>query len=86
MIEVLSPSTSGYDKRDKFALYRTLPSLREYALVDPVTRQVEVFTKAEAGAWRFTDQSGAEALTLASIALELPVAAVFKGVEASGAA
>ena len=25
VIEVLSPSTRGYDKRDKFILYRTLP-------------------------------------------------------------
>lgn len=29
VIEVLSPSTRGYDKRDKFMLYRTLPSLQE---------------------------------------------------------
>lgn len=86
VVEVLSPSTSGYDKRDKFALYRTLPSLREYALIDPATRQVEVFTKAqtgtaEAGAWWFTDQSKAETLMLDSIGLTLPMEAVFKGVE-----
>ena len=35
IIEVLSPSTRGYDKRDKFILYRTLASLREYVLIDP---------------------------------------------------
>lgn len=29
VIEVLSPSTNGYDKRDKFILYPTLASLRE---------------------------------------------------------
>jgi len=84
VIEVLSPSTSGYDKRDKFALYRWLPSLHEYALIDPATRQIEVFTKAEFGStWLFKDQSNAEALVLASIGLTLPTAAVFKGVEAS---
>ncbi len=55
IVEVLSPSTRGYDKRDKFALYRLITSLREYALIDPATRQVEVFTLAEAGAWLFTD-------------------------------
>lgn len=81
IIEVLSPSTKGYDQRDKFALYRTLPSLREYALIEPATRQVEVFTLAEAGAWLFTDQSRAETLTLKSIGLELALTAVFKGVE-----
>jgi Uma2 family endonuclease len=85
VIEVLSPSTAGYDKRDKFALYRTLPSLREYALIDPATRQAEVFTKADAGGWLFTDQSKAQALKLESIALELPMALIFKGVEAGAA-
>jgi Uma2 family endonuclease len=86
VIEVLSPSTSGYDKRDKFTLYRWLPSLREYALIDPATRQVEVFTKAEsATTWLFKDQSKAEALVLDSISLTLPMGAVFKGVETNAA-
>jgi Uma2 family endonuclease len=80
VIEVLSPSTRGYDKRDKFALYRTAPSLREYALIDSLTRQVEVFTLMDAGAWRFTDQSKNAALVLSSIGIELPMSVVFKGV------
>lgn len=83
VIEVLSPGTKGYDKRDKFILYRTLASLREYVLIDPAQRQVEVFTLAEAGTWLLTDQTRAEVLTLASIDFTLPMAAVFKGVEAA---
>lgn len=80
IIEVLSPSTKGYDKRDKFILYRTLPSLREYVLIDPEKRQVEVFTLADAGAWLLTDQTGAGALTLQAIDLVMPFEQVFKGV------
>ena len=80
VIEVLSPSTRGYDKRDKFILYRTLPSLREYALIDPVLRQVEVFTLAEGGAWMLTDQTTDAVLALKSIALSMPMAWVFKGI------
>lgn len=81
IIEVLSPSTRGYDKRDKFILYRTLSSLREYVLIDPGQRQVEVFTLAEGGAWLLTDQTAADALTLASIDCKLAMDLVFKGVE-----
>jgi Uma2 family endonuclease len=81
VIEVLSPSTKGYDQRDKFVLYRALPSLREYALIDPSDRRVEVFTLADAGAWLLVDQTNAGALTLRSIDLELPMDVVFKGVE-----
>ena len=81
VIEVLSPSTRGYDQRDKFVLYRSLTSLREYALIDPSDRRVEVFTLAEAGAWMLVDQTNAGALTLRSIDLSLPLDVVFKGVE-----
>jgi Uma2 family endonuclease len=81
VIEVLSPSTKGYDKRDKFILYRTLPSLREYVLIDPSERRVEVFTLTEAGAWLLTDQTGTDNLTLTSIDCNLSMALVFKGVE-----
>lgn len=80
VIEVLSPSTKGYDQRDKFVLYRSLPSLREYALIDPSDRRVEVYTAADAGAWLLVDQTKAGALTLSSIGLTLPMDAVFKGV------
>lgn len=80
IIEVLSPSTKGYDKRDKFILYRSLASLREYALIDPAKRQIEVFTLAEAGTWSLTDQTTADMLTLTSIDCTLPMDLVFKGV------
>ena len=80
IVEVLSPSAGGYDKRDKFILYRTLASLREYALIDPVKRQVEVFTWAEGGTWTLTDQTAANVLTLSSIDCKLAMELVFKGV------
>ncbi len=43
VVEVLFPSTQGYDRSQKFAIYRRLESLREYALIDPDTRRVEVY-------------------------------------------
>ena len=84
IIEVLSPSTKGYDKRNKFILYRTLASLQEYVLIDPSTREVEVFTLTRDG-WLLTDQSKSEELTLASIGAKLSLTAVFKGVEGEAA-
>jgi len=81
IIEVLSPGTGGYDKRDKFILYRTLESLRQYTLIDPAKRKVEVFTLADGGIWTLTDQTAAEVLTLASIDCKLAMELVFKGVE-----
>ena len=83
IVEVLSPGTRGYDQRDKFFLYRTLTSLREYVLINPAKRQVEVFTLADGGAWLLTDQSTAGVLSLASIECELSMELVFKGVESA---
>lgn len=85
IIEVLFPSTSGYDKRDKFILYRTLASLLEYVLIDPTKRQVEVFTFADGGSWLLTDQTNSVDLLLSSIDCKLPMELVFKGVRSETA-
>ena len=83
VIEVLSPSTHGYDRSQKFALYRRLPTLVEYILVDPDTRRVEAFRRGAAGEWTFHDMSDDEALHAASIDARVPLAEVFDGVEAA---
>jgi Uma2 family endonuclease len=79
-IALLSPSTCGYDEREKFIFYRALPSLREYVLIDSLKRQVEVFTRAGGGSWALTDQTDCVDLSLSSIECKLPMELVFKGV------
>jgi Uma2 family endonuclease len=81
VIEVLSPSTQGYDRSLKFALYRRLPSLREYVLVDPDTRRVEVFRLNAEGLFVLHDQSEAAAMTLATLAAEISLAEIFEGID-----
>lgn len=80
IIEVLCPMTGGYDKRDKFILYRTLAALREYVLIDPTKRQLEVFTLTDGGSWLLTDQTNSVDLSLSCIDYKLPMELVFKGV------
>lgn len=50
-VEVLSPGTQAYDRGRKFALYRRLPSLREYLLIDPDGRDVQAFRRTADGQW-----------------------------------
>ncbi|HXB94261.1 MAG TPA: Uma2 family endonuclease [Puia sp.] len=52
IIEVLSLSTKGYDRGQKFTLYQDLPSLQEYILVDSTSISVEHFRKESGGSWR----------------------------------
>lgn len=81
VIEVLSPSTQACDRSKKFAMYRQLASLREYALIDPDSRRVEVFRPAEDGHWKLFDMSDDDALVLESVACTVALFAVFKGMD-----
>jgi len=80
VFEVLSPSTQGYDRSQKFALYRRLGSLKEYVLVDPDTRRVEAFRLNAEGAWVLHDMSEGDTLHAASLDVSVPLAEVFAGI------
>jgi Uma2 family endonuclease len=62
IIEVLSPSTEAYDRGFKFSQYRTLDSLKEYALVSQSEPRVEIFRRQPTGEWLFSDSIGMESL------------------------
>jgi Uma2 family endonuclease len=80
VVEVLSPSTQGYDRSQKFALYRRMASLQEYVLVDPDTRRVEAFRRNAQGEWVLHDMSDGDTLHVASLDVSVPLAEVFAGI------
>jgi Uma2 family endonuclease len=52
--EVLSKSTQNYDRGDKFKCYRSIPTFREYLLIDQYQIQIEQFSKTTAeDGWMF---------------------------------
>lgn len=79
--EVLSASTQAFDRGLKFAAYRQLDSLREYLLIDPDTRAVEIFRRNERSLFELHDQTGADTLHLASVDLRLSMAELFDGLD-----
>jgi Uma2 family endonuclease len=81
VFEVLSPSTQSYDRSQKFALYRRIPALREYILVDPDTRRVEAFRINEQGQWVLHDMSESPTLEVAALNLGMAMAEVFAGID-----
>jgi Uma2 family endonuclease len=84
VIEVLSPSTQAYDRSQKFALYRRVPALQEYVLIDPETRRVEGFRRGADGRWVLHDMSEDRVMALASIEAEVPMADLFAGMDPAG--
>ena len=59
--EILSPSTEGYDRGEKFRRYRTLSSLQTYVLISQHEPLVQVFERQEDDSWLFREYSGLEA-------------------------
>jgi Uma2 family endonuclease len=81
VVEILSPSTQAYDRSQKFALYRRIPALQEYLLIDPETRRVEAFRKSADGLWVFHDMSDGDALESPCIGVRISLVDVFAGID-----
>ncbi|MCU0565623.1 MAG: Uma2 family endonuclease [Oculatellaceae cyanobacterium Prado106] len=80
--EVLSKSTQEYDRGEKFAAYRTLPTLQEYLLVDPSQICVEQYIKTAANEWRYLIHDGAtEAFSLASVPCSIALSRLYQKVD-----
>ena len=81
LAEVLSPSTEAYDRGDKSAHYRRIESLQEYLLVAQDRVRVERYRRAGNNDWLLSEFTTlADSIPLASLAIDLPVAALYAGV------
>lgn len=81
IVEVLSKSTQSYDRGDKFALYRAIPSLKEYILVSSESMGVEQYTRQENNTWVLKEfQQLHDSLQIAAINFSLPLAELYSGV------
>ena len=82
LVEVLSPSTTQFDRGEKWDRYRTwLPSLQDYVLVAQDAPRVEHWHRLEDSAWRFDTLQGLDAtLPLPSIACRVPLLDVYERV------
>jgi Uma2 family endonuclease len=82
VIEVLSPSTEGYDRKLKFRQYERQPTIREIVLVAQDEPLVERYVRQESGDFLrtvFDDLAGEFAL--ATVEARIPLADVYRGVE-----
>lgn len=81
IFEVLSPSTEGFDRGDKFARYQRLESLTDYVLVDSEQMRVEHFARQKTGIWVYSEYPAAgDTIYLASVGVELPLSEIYERV------
>lgn len=79
LVEVLSDSTEAYDRGEKFAHYRRLPSLREYLLVSQHEPRLESYARNEEGAWVLAEATAGEQLVLRAFPdVRLDVDAIYR--------
>ncbi len=82
IIEVLSPSTEGYDRGIKFTNYQRLGSLREYVLVSQDRIHIDRFVRQPDGTWNLTAFDDPEAdFMLATVEARIPMRDIYAGVE-----
>jgi Uma2 family endonuclease len=81
IIEVLSESTAGYDRGDKFQAYWTLETFKEYVLIDQYRLQVEFFRRMDEKLWQLQILTTLEEqLTLRSIGVTIPLNQIYRNV------
>jgi Uma2 family endonuclease len=81
VVEVLSPSNTGYDLLRKIMLYRRVPTLQEILLVDSQQYYAEVHRRGQNHFWAthlFYPGGGVE---LTSLSMTFPLEAAYENVE-----
>jgi Uma2 family endonuclease len=79
--EVLSPSSSSYDRNAKRALYRLIPTLEHYMVVSQTRAFVEVDSRVEGG-WASAHVIGAgAAVQLPRLDVSISMAAIYEDTE-----
>lgn len=79
IVEVLSPTTEGHDRGEKFLLYRTLASFEEYVLISQSKPLIEIFLRQPDGRFLIdATYTGLEATaTIRSLQIQLRLADVY---------
>jgi Uma2 family endonuclease len=82
IIEVLSPSTESFDRGEKFAFYREIPSLQEYILVNADKYLVECFRRQSKDIWLLQTYEGQAAIAqIEALGIDAPLAEIYATVE-----
>jgi Uma2 family endonuclease len=82
VIEILSPSTEGFDNGEKFSGYQQIATIKDYILVSQDKVKVRHYTRLTETLWHFVEYTTLESqLTLTSIDCRLTLADVYDKIE-----
>ncbi|HTG56356.1 MAG TPA: Uma2 family endonuclease [Niabella sp.] len=82
LIEILSPSTKNYDRGGKFKLYRDIPTLKEYILIDTESINIECFRLNAGGHWELEEYKTPDTtLAIESLNLSINIRDIYEGTQ-----
>ena len=81
IVEVLSPGTESYDRRQKFTYYQSYASLQEYVLVDAEQQWIELFRRESNNLWSYHTFGPDSEVELTSVGAHFPIASVYRDVD-----
>jgi Uma2 family endonuclease len=82
LYEVLSPSTEAYDRGDKFTVYKSVASLREYLLIAQHRPHLAHYVKQDSGIWHFMEYNDLkDSVYLPTIECALTLGNIYQDVE-----
>ena len=79
LVEVVSPGTASIDRREKLLVYRELPTLRAYFIVDQDTQRVERHFRGDDGVWQRADHVTDGTVPVPCLDTELALADIYRG-------
>jgi len=78
IIEILSPSTRNYDRNKKFNLYKDIPSLKEYIMIDSESVFVQSYHINENRNWLLREYKEiSDTLTLVSMGFDMALSDIY---------
>lgn len=80
LVEILSPAMKDYDRGGKFRLYRDIPTLKEYILIDSESINIEIFRMNSQEHWELEEhRSIDDTLVIPTVDLSLPLKEIYEG-------
>ena len=84
IIEVLSPSTSLTDRREKMFAYEEIEGLVKYVLIEQNKMYAKIHRRPEGNLWDWVEFDESEEIDLASIEFKMALKDIYEGVELPG--
>ncbi len=82
IVEVLSPSTEGIDRGEKFDHYRSLKSFLEYVLIRQDRAEIQTFLRQDDGTWKLRVYAGPKGnVKLESVQINVRLEDIYRSVK-----